>query len=327
MADLNVSINAYVRDVIALPKDDISEAAKSREWLLQRIAKEISARRNEPVLFADRPFVYYGSYFKQTKVAAVDEYDVLVVIDSRSGVFKRGDVEIGTGEGAADPNHKYDEKFKKTDGSGVSPAKLLNWLKGIVEDVVESFDGEAPEREGQAVTARIVSKGLKIDLVPAGIFRHTTSGEIFYDIPRGDKDNGWVLTAPEKDIERLKEAANGRENFRNVIRIAKRIKDTYRFQVSSFAVETAIIDYTASHTWEDDLFSDLSGVLTYLASAFRGKIVSDPFDEKANLLEGAEQLDWYAERLDAIVVELNNCVKETDQDRVSEKVKRLFENE
>ena len=128
--------------------------------------------------------VYFGSYFKGTKVADVDEYDVLVLIDSYSGSYSRGGKQVGIGQGSADPNPKYYKKFYKDDGSGVSPAKMLNWLKGVADEVVGTFSGEAPVRDGQAITSTIKSKGLKIDLVPAGVFVNG-NGTLFYNIPDG----------------------------------------------------------------------------------------------------------------------------------------------
>jgi len=327
MADLNKAITGYVRDVIALPKGNISDAAKSREWFLKRIANEIGARRNEPTLYIQQPFVYYGSYFKRTKVASVDEYDVLVVIDSNSGVFNQSGRAIGAGVGAAAPNHKYDSRFMKEDGSGVSPAKLLNWLKGVAKEVVDAFGGETPEREGEAVTARILSQNLRIDLVPAGVFTHAVTGETFYDIPRGDRANGWILTAPQTDIKRLNTASEKRNDFRNVIRIAKRIRDRYNFLVKSFAIEAAVVNYAYQYTWYNELARDTLNVLEYLATAFRAKLVTDPFDNSNNLIADVAQLEWYAERLHTVVEEISKCASMLDQTRADERVRRVLDNE
>jgi hypothetical protein len=327
MADLNKAIESYIRNVIASPKKDITSAANSREWFLKRIVNEIESRSNEPVLYPEKPFVYYGSYFKGTKVAAVDEFDVLVVIDSNTSVFRKGGQEVGRGIGDASPNHKYAQKYIKEDGSGVSPAKMLNWLKAVVLTVMDCFDGQAPERAGQAVTAEIISQNLKIDLVPAGIFRRTTDGRIFYDIPRGDKENGWILTAPEDDMARLEKVAQNRSNFRNVIRIAKRAADMRNFTVASFAIETAVVNYAYNATWYNQLHLDLAGVLTWLAAQFRAGRIPDPFEHTTNLIGEVESLGWYAERLDEVVEALSACGRIFDQTEANERVQRILDNE
>jgi hypothetical protein len=59
------------------------------------------------------------------------------------------------------------------------------------------------------------------DQVPAGMFRHNVSGETFYNIPRGDRGNGWIATAPHRDMERLKAVAQGIM----AIRMIKQIPD------------------------------------------------------------------------------------------------------
>lgn len=204
---------------------------------------------------------------------------------------------------------------------------MLNWLKGVVQEVVEPFEGEAPDRNGQAITATIKSKNLKIDLVPAGIFKRTSDELIFYDIPKGDKDNGWLLTSPRLDKKRLDDIATEKENFKNVIRIAKRIKDTHNFQVSSFAIETAIANYGDSGRWNNNLHKDLRSVLLNLAKTFRGGVILDPFDIKTNMISGVESLEWYAERLDGIVANLDEYATMSEQGKLNDCIRSLFENE
>ena len=270
MGDISQALGWYIGEVIKLPQPDISSAVRSREWFINLVKQEIKGRTGEPVLYPERNTLHFGSYFKGTKVAAVDEFDVLVILDSNHGVFSRNGISIGSGLGRADPNPKYDEKYKKSDGSGVSPTKLLNWLKDVIESATGKYGVEAPVRNGQAITATIKSKDLKLDLVPAGVFQHNVSGEIFYNIPKGDRENGWILTAPHRDMERLEEVAYNKKNFRNVIRLCKRIRDTYNFDVSSFAIESAIIEYADGNYWYNDLYKDFKGALKPDITSFIG---------------------------------------------------------
>ena len=326
MGDVSQALNWYIGEVIRLPQPDISSAVRSREWFIDLVKQEIKGRTGEPVLYPDRNILYFGSYFKGTKVAAVDEFDILVILDSNHGVFSQNGISVGSGLGRADPNPKYDERYKKSYGSGVSPTKLLNWLKDVVESATGKYGVEAPVRNGQAITATIRSKDLKLDLVPAGVFRHNVSGEIFYDIPKGDRGNGWILTAPHRDKERLEEVAHGKKNFRNVIRLCKRVRDTYNFGVSSFAIESAIVGYAERSDWYNDLYPDFRGALKCLIRAFRGGEIPDPFDNQNNLIAGVEHLGWYAERLEKIVDGMEECVGWERQDDVRERLYELLEN-
>lgn len=326
MGDLSSALNWYIREVITLPQSDISSAVRSREWFIDLVKQEIKGRTGEPVLYPDRNILYFGSYFKGTKVKAVDEFDVLVILDSNNGVFSQYGTSVGTGLGRADPNPKYYQRYKKSDGSGVSPTKLLNWLKDVVESATGKYGVETPVRNGQAITATIKSKDLKIDLVPAGVFQHNSSGETFYNIPRGDRENGWILTAPHKDLERLKAASEGKENFKNVIRLCKHIKDTYKFSISSFAIESAIVGYGERNFWQNDLYSDFRAVLEDLIDTFRRGVIPDPFEDQNNLIADVQSLSWYADRLEKIIEGMDECKTWTQQGEVKERVRDLLEN-
>ena len=307
MGDVSQALGWYIGEVIKLPQRDISSAVRSREWFIDQVKWEIKGRTDEPALYPGQKTLNFGSYFKGTKVAAVDEFDVLVILDSNNGVFSQNGISIGTGFGRADPNPKYNEEYKKSDGSGVSPTKLLNWLKDVVESATGKYGVETPVRNGQAITATIKSKDLKIGLVPAGVFRHNSSGEIFYNIPRGDRGNGWILTAPHRDVERLKAVAEGKENFKNVIRLCKRVRDTYNFAVSSFAIESAVVGYAERNYWYGDLYLDFKAVLGSLAEALRDGVIPDPFDIQNNLIAGIASLDRYADRLEKIIAGMDEC--------------------
>ena len=94
------AINHYLDNHIKLSQKNISEAAKSREWFLTRVENVINSRTGEPKLYPveGQKFVYFGSFFKGTKVLDVDEYDVLVVIDSNNGFFSRSGEKLALGK-------------------------------------------------------------------------------------------------------------------------------------------------------------------------------------------------------------------------------------
>ena len=324
------AISYYLNNYISLSSKDISASAKTREWFLKRIENVINSRSGEPMLYSGEhgdKFIHFGSYFKGTKVADVDEYDVLVLIDSNSGTYSRAGQQIGKGKGVASPNPKYYSKYYKEDGYGVSPSKMLNWLKSVVEEVVESFGGEAPIRDGQAITATIKSQNLKIDLVPAGVFTDD-QGIVFFNIPDGSSSNSWITTSPGMDIAMLDDLAEDRKDFKNVIRILKRIKDKYNFQISSFPIEMSVVHHVYSNDWHHDLYIDTTGAIRSLSGFFRTGLMPDMYNNDQNLLEGIDNLDWYADRLDVIADKLESyhqiLIGEED---VRKRVVSLFENE
>lgn len=335
MTNKNSLINKFITEEIALSQKDISKSAASREWFLTRIKNKIEEKiangEKVPQLNKQTPFVRIGSYFKGTKVSDVDEFDILVVFDSKSGEFSLSGEIIGYGVGEAEPCHKYNNRFKKSDGSGVSPSKLLNWLKSIVQEVVDSFGGEAPIRDGQAITAIIKSKNLAIDLVPAGKFIYKDDkDEHFYDIPKGNKANGWILTKPESDINMLNYYASKCEGLKNIIRIIKSVNKSYNFNISSFAVECSMLYFANNSVWSTNIYENLINALKYYSKQVRNKEIKDTFDFKSNLIEHLDVNGWYADRIDNIVDTITKIPLPEimfDSDKAYKKIKKVLKNE
>lgn len=177
------------------------------------------------------------------------------------------------------------------------------------------------------ITATIKSKDLKLDLVQAVVFQHNSNNETFYAIPKGGQGNGWIATGPHRDMERLKEVAQDKENFRNVIWLCKRVRDTYNFGVSSFAIEAAVVGYAERNYWYGDLYPDFRAVLKVLIKAFREGVIPDPFDNQNNLIAGVASLDWYADRLEKIIEGMDACADWERQDEVRERVYEILEHQ
>ncbi|CAG0963674.1 hypothetical protein ANRL4_00820 [Anaerolineae bacterium] len=327
MADVGKAIQGYINEILRLSRDDISTAVKSREWILDRIQTAISNQVEDIKLYRPSPRVHFGSYFKGTKVSTVDEFDVLFVLDSK-GITHSTTKFSGSGLGSTTPNPLSSYIIRGS--SAISSIQVLNWLQRIAQDVVSSFSGQAPQRNGQAIEVIIQSRDLKIDLVPALIFERTPWGQTFYAIPKGDPQGNWISTSPRVDIEQLQTVASGKANFRNVIRLMKRIKDTHNFQVSSFAIETAIVTYGSQNSWSGDLYMEVCGMLLYMQDVFRRGVIYDPFDSGVNLLTGVQNSGRYAERLRRIVDQLMDWQRQSiytiDQATLNLKLKILFEN-
>jgi hypothetical protein len=114
----------------------------------------------------------------------------------------------------------------------------------------------------QAVTAHIKSKDVYIDFVPGSIFRKVGSNEIFYTIPKGDADGGWIITNPRIDKEIVNETGSRYEQFKNSIRLFKYIfKVSYNVKISSYAVESTHIDFERKWIYVNSLDKNLGYLL------------------------------------------------------------------
>ena len=323
------ALSHYLNNHICLSQKDIASSADSRKWFLKRIENVINSRIGEPLLYSGKygdKFIHFGSFFKGTKVNDIDEYDVLVLIDSNSGIYSSSGVKLGEGQGTAVPNPKYYQKYFKDDKSGISPFKMLNWLKGVAQEIVEIYGGDAPIRDGQAVTAYIKSQNLKIDLVPAGVFVDP-QGQVFYNIPDGTSANSWIITSPRLDIEMIDKLAKERKNFRNVIRILKRVRDTYNFQISSFPIEMSVVHHVYKNDWYHDLYIDTTASFISLIRYFRDGQMPDMYNKNQNLLAGVANLTWYADRLEELVQKIQYYHKTLiDEELVKTRIIKLLEN-
>lgn len=327
MGDVSASIRKYIEANVTLSKPDIANSVRTRDWFLERLTSVINNRENEPMLYSACPVVRYGSYFKGTTVKTVDEFDMLIVIDSNNGIYSVGGNPVGNGQGNASPNHKYDNKYMKDDGTGVSPNKLLNWLRGCVKEAVDPYGVDPPIRNGQSITAYIKSTDVTLDLVPAGVFTRISDGSTFYNIGDGTLLNNWIMTSPKYDIDRLDVAAKDRDDFRNVIKLMKRIRDTYNMKVKSFAIETAVVDYGINVGWYNNLYYDISAVLLYLSMVYDQKSIPDTYNPTYNLLVNSTDLSKYSTTLQSIQGRLSSLIAENDQSNVDEKVRQAFDNE
>ncbi|WKV08576.1 hypothetical protein PQ743_05000 [Thermoanaerobacterium thermosaccharolyticum] len=319
---INSEFNRYIKEYLALSQKDITTKVKSREWLINNIIRKIKEKSDCPQLYKEngQKYLTFGSYFKGTKVSDVDEFDIMLIVDSNGGVFKQGGIQTGEGIGIIDPNPKYFQKYRKdNDPESVSPRKIMNWLKDIIDEVLEPYGCEPGEKNGQAITAYIKSKDISIDFVPGGIFRKVGSNEIFYTIPKGDADGGWIITNPRVDKEIVNQTGSKYKQFKNSIRLFKYIfKESYNVKISSYAVESAHIDFERKNYFYDDYKYDFINILNHFITLVQNKKIPDMRDNSINLISDInydaclQKLNRIKERF--LDLDENSVILKTDVD-------------
>lgn len=325
--DIDSLFGKFIDENIRLEQKDVEASAKSREWFLERLKSEISKDESNPKLYVADPFVKFGSYFAGTQVKPVDEKDVLVVIDSNTGVFSRSGSSYGKGLGSANPNKKYNSKYMKDDGTGVSPTKQLNWLKKLADNILIPLGGEASFRNGQSVTIKLKSKNLKIDLIPAGIFSRTIdSNNIFYNIPNGKADNGWIITNPKIDLIRLKNLAQSKNGIKDIVRLLKFIRDSYKMNISSYAIQCSVCDFAEDNYWSENFSYNFEWALKSFIRDLKLGTIYDGYNPNLNLLDGVESLGYYAGRLENVESVLSSLQQEDSRDSAYKKMVNILSN-
>lgn len=314
---INTEINKFINNNLTLNKNDISNAVSSREWLINKVINKIAEKKDCPQLYSENgsKFIQFGSYFKGTKVSNVDEFDIMLIIDSKEGKYTRGGVTIGYGIGNVSPNPKYNKKYYKENEDIVSSRKLLNWLKDILDEVLEPYGCEPTEKDGQAITAYIKSKDLHIDFVPGCIFQRAgISGPegVFYIIPKGDINCSWIETNPHIDKEIIKDKAFNNIQFKNTIRLFKYLfKESYKVSIASYAVESAVVDYAYKNDFSNDFEYDFIGVLNHIIRLVGDGNIPDMRDSSINLLSNVSN-DILLKKLNRIKDKYNELDKDSE---------------
>lgn len=327
---INTEFNKFISNNLTLDQKDISSAVSSREWLIDKVINKIAEKTDCPQLYSENgsKCIQFGSYFKGTKVSNVDEFDIMLIVDSKGGKYTSDGVKIGDGIGTVSPNPKYNKKYYKENEDMVSSRKLLNWLKDIVDEVLEPYGCEPSERDGQAVTAYIKSKDLHIDFVPGCIFqRVNTDGSdgVFYIIPKGDINCGWIETNPRIDKNIIKDKASVNNQLKNTIRLFKYLfKDSYNVSIGSYAVESSVVDYEDKNYFWNDFKYDFGGVLNHIIGLVEDGNIPDMRDSSINLL-GVVNKDTLLKKLNNIKDKFNKLDEKSDT--FAEDVEVFLKNE
>ncbi|MEG1482842.1 hypothetical protein [Clostridium sp.] len=285
---VNSEFNKFIDNNITLDQGDISKKAESRRDIIDAVIKKIKEKGDCPQVYKENntEYIHFGSYFKGTKVGNVDEFDVMLIIDSNEGIFSVGGTKKGEGQGGLSPNPKYNGNYNKEDESGISPRKIMNWLKNTIEEALDKTKYKVDIiKDGQAVTVKNEKEYYAVDFVPGGIFKDINTQEIFYIIPKGDANLGWIVTNPNIDKEIIKDKASTNSQFKNTIRLFKYLfKESYNVTISSYAVESAVVDYEEINYFWNDYSYDFEGVLNHIINLVENDNIPDMRDNEINLL-------------------------------------------
>jgi hypothetical protein len=319
MADTDSILNEFFSEHLALSATDIQKSVSSREWLIKRITDTIE-QQDGPKLYSVEPIIYFGSFFKHTKVADVDEFDVLLVIDSNGGVFSEAGIQTGIGLGSEYPNKKYSSSLMRPDGTGLSPTRLLDWLQKTTSTAVGSFGVSRPRIDGQAVVVELSGQGLAVDLVPAGVFESTAySNTELYNIPSGSSD-GWTITNPKVDKKVFLEWAAQRPDLKNITRLIKLVRDVREIKVSSFAIECAVIEAAKTNQWVHSTTSNLMSVVDSFRRQVVAGVITDIAFPVRNVFRNKPEFERLAKALYEVAMSVVDVVNSTNYEQAKKQV-------
>lgn len=271
--NVNSAFNKFCDSSVNLQKSQVSQARRSREWLIGNI-KLLADRKLIPPVFGDMT-IKFGSFARSTKIRPLDDIDLMLCYRGCGGVYNIVEV-----------NKTYTITFNSPVESfkGLCEDNVLNSRK-IVENLkmqlanLSGYSQAEIHRNQEAVTLKLSSYPWNFDIVPCFV---TTSD--FYLIPDGN--GNWKNTDPRIDNRRTTEA-NQRHQGKVLqwIRIMKywRALDGNPWKAfPSYVFEQMLLDITEQLDFNQSMSKLVESTLSKLPGA-AAKPIMDPKDIQGNL--------------------------------------------
>lgn len=189
---------------IRLTQREIEAVAGARARLVEVIKSKADGGR----LPSPRDFVLIGSYKRGTKIAPLDDVDMLYVM----GYAKRVD---NTGRHILTScDFEFGSTFMEPEDN-ISSVKVLDLIKRVLQEV---YFRSVVRRDGEVVNVYLSSYEVGFDIVPA----FWIENDNYYLMPAGSGSTYWKRTNPKIDETILDELNKQHNNLlKNTVRIMK----------------------------------------------------------------------------------------------------------
>lgn len=238
---VNSAFDEFMRDVVNLDPDVVSEARGSRDNLLENI-QEFSNSEGFFNLCSAYNF-HMGSFARKTKCRELDDIDLLIGISADGATYYSDDpwynVRIVS-------NTNNPAQFDCTRDNGtLNSTQVSNLFKKKLENVREYSKSEI-RRNGEAVVLNLISKDWSFDIVPCFYTTPEYDGRSYYLIPNGD--GNWKKTAPDVDQAHVVNTNQEKEGrVLPLVRLCKRWNKSKNAKtIPSYMLETMVINFADS---------------------------------------------------------------------------------
>ena len=230
------SFDVFRSEKVDLASDQVKQARKSRDYLIEQIQTIEKNDGSFPRLYGGyKPF---GSFARSTKVRPLNDIDLLLLLNGKGTAshFYSGYtywLRVDTVTPSLKP-YLDDHGF-------LNSTKVLNKFKSSLASV-PNYKRADIKRNGVAVCLSLSSYDWVFDIVPAFPISDGMGGTGYYLIPDGSGE--WKRTDPRKD-EELVTAAN-KQHDKLLLPLIRLIKywNTYRYsppEIPSYYLETMLI--------------------------------------------------------------------------------------
>ena len=235
---VNNAFAEFMKDVVNLDKDVVSEARKSRDNLLDNISEFDNASD-----FFDlcQDFnVHFGSFSRKTKCRELDDIDLMIGISANGATYNSSDPWDNIRITASTTNSA--QKDCKRDDGTLNSTKVINKFKKKLEEVRE-YSRSDVHKSGEAVVLNLTSKVWSFDIVPCFHTVTEDDGRAYYLIPNGT--GNWKKTDPTLDKDHIVNTNKEKDGrVLELIRLCKKWNKVKNAKtLPSYLLETMIINH------------------------------------------------------------------------------------
>ncbi|MBX3465507.1 MAG: nucleotidyltransferase [Planctomycetes bacterium] len=270
---VDTAFEEFLRTKVNLDPDDTGGARRSRDWLLELIAKFPDTYGDFPLLYSERD-IAYGSFARRTKIRELDDVDLISCLHATGGTYV--DQGFGGPIQITVPASSRLSDFCHDNSASLNSIKVVNrFVKALA--AVPQYSSAAINRRGEAAVLELTSYPWSFDVVPGFFTAPDAHDRTYYLIPDGS--GHWKRTDPRRDRDRI--AKVNQDHDGHVLSIVRLMKYWNRRptmpSAPSYMFECMITDYyegrvTKAVKWVD---IETGQVLRYIAEAVLG-VVNDP---------------------------------------------------
>ncbi|MEM6731973.1 MAG: nucleotidyltransferase [Myxococcota bacterium] len=276
MQDPLSAIDGFLRASVNISQRDAKAARASRDWLLNQIHSFPQNEPDFPRLYSERD-IGFGSFARKTKIQPLDDVDLVVGIHASGASYiedAHGCVRIAPVDGT------WPAAYRDQTGY-VSSTQIINRFAKSLRSVPQySTTGVGRRREG--VVVELSSYPWNFDIIPGFFTKPDMGNRTFYLIPDGN--GAWQKTDPRRDrarVQRINRLIDGKAL--NAVRAIKYWQRRPTMPtISSYLVETMVLDYLESNHDQTDIDFLLAAVLSHMSTAVNGR-VEDPKNIQGDL--------------------------------------------
>ena len=283
---VNEAFAEFIRDVVNLDPDTVTEARQSRDNLLDNI-KEFDGDSDFFKLYWEKR-IQFGSFGRGTKCRPLDDIDYMVCLSANGCTYDADspwdDTPIYTG---GTDDERLLSCVDDEDENRLNSTKVINKFVKKLTGVREYHRSEV-HKNGQAAVLNLVSKEWSFDIVPCFYTTTEANGRNYYLIPNG-KGN-WMKTDPVVDRDKVEyEDVRLKHRMRLLVRMMKRWNRIKKIpSLESYALETLVVnkcqDKAELCKWPDLMFKRF---LEDYANAIRCRV-----DDIKGIQGDLNSLDW-----------------------------------